>query len=53
MKLLVNSWDENYELYDLSVDPKETTNIAVQHPALVKELHTELIKWWNKRKLPK
>ncbi len=53
MKLLVNSWDENFELYDLATDPKETTNIASQHPALVKELHAELIDWWGKRKIPK
>ncbi len=53
MKLLVNSWDENFELYDLSSDPKETTNIANQHPALVKELYAELINWWDKRKLPR
>ena len=52
MKLLVDSWDENFELYDLVADPKETTNIAEQNPDLVKELHIELMEWWAKRKIP-
>ena len=52
MKLLVDSWDENFELYDLVADPKETTNIAEQNPDLVKELHIVLMEWWAKRKIP-
>lgn len=33
------------ELYDLSVDPSENNNVAVQHPQLVKELSSRLMTW--------
>ena len=33
---------EEFELYDLVSDPGETKNIAAQHPAILKEMKTEL-----------
>lgn len=34
-----------HELYDLSVDPGETTNIADAEPTLVRELEHEALRW--------
>ena len=33
------------ELYDLEKDPKETNNIASQHPEIVKAMQAELLDW--------
>ena len=33
------------ELYDLLADPKETTNIAAQHPDVVKSMNSQLRQW--------
>ncbi|MBT3373962.1 MAG: arylsulfatase [Lentisphaerae bacterium] len=35
------------ELYDLSVDPGQTTNVADQHPELVAELREAYEEWWD------
>lgn len=35
------------ELYDLSSDPEQRHDIAIQHPALVTELRGEYEKWWT------
>ncbi|MEM9657464.1 MAG: hypothetical protein AAF961_03800, partial [Planctomycetota bacterium] len=34
-----------WELYDLLNDPAETTNIADQHPQVIKEMQTQLAQW--------
>jgi arylsulfatase A-like enzyme len=39
------------ELYDLSVDPRESMNVAAKHPEVVKELTAKVEKW--KATLPK
>ena len=35
-----------WELYDLKADPGQEKEIAVQHPALVKELSGAYDQWW-------
>lgn len=52
MKLLANDYDDKVELYDLAADPLEKNNIAGDHPALVKTLKEELLKWWTSRAGP-
>jgi arylsulfatase A-like enzyme len=42
-----NEPNEQIELYDLSQDPAETTNLAAAHPAVVARLRAELDRWWN------
>jgi arylsulfatase A-like enzyme len=37
----------NKELYDISKDPYETTNVAEQHPDVVATLRKEYDKWWE------
>lgn len=49
MKLLLNSFDDRIELYDLRKDPYEQRNLAEKYPALVKELSERVIHWWNDR----
>ena len=34
----------NFQLFDLEADPKQTTNIAGQHPELLARLKAELLK---------
>lgn len=41
-KLIHYYEDERQELYDLTTDPSEESNIAVQHPNVVAELHKTL-----------
>lgn len=43
-KLVVNGKNAP-ELYDMGDDPYETTDIAAEHPELVKQMHAELLKW--------
>lgn len=47
-KLFTTSDGSKTELYDLTVDPKETINIADKNPQLVVKLKAELIAWFNK-----
>jgi hypothetical protein len=35
----------DFELYDLIKDPGETTNIAAEHPDIVKAMSEQLLKW--------
>jgi arylsulfatase A-like enzyme len=49
-KLLVNDDGSRMELYDLSRDPKETTNLAEAKPDVAKQMATRLLKW--RRSLP-
>jgi len=38
---------DNKELYDLQVDPGETTNVLPEHPDVVASLRTAYDKWWQ------
>ena len=49
-KLLVNADGTREELYDLATDPKETTNLAAQHPEVSKRLKDQALAW--RRSLP-
>ena len=49
-KLLINSNGTGMELYNIDEDPNETTNIAIKHPLLCKELSQKVINWYNKGK---
>ena len=40
----------NKELYDLSADPGEQTNVIDQHPDAVAKLRTAYDKWWEEAK---
>ena len=50
-KLLMNSDGTRIELYNLCDDINETTNVADANPKLVEKLKTELLKWWDTRKV--
>ena len=39
-------WVNNQELYDIRNDPFESTNVADQHPKVVKELQAAFDQWW-------
>ena len=41
-KLVAPSGNSDFELYDLSKDPSETNDLAIQNPAVVKELTSQL-----------
>ncbi|MCG8652572.1 MAG: arylsulfatase, partial [Pirellulales bacterium] len=40
-------WVNNRELYDISKDPYEQTNVADQHPDVVRELRQAYDLWWR------
>ncbi len=44
-KLYSGDQGKNWELYDLSTDPSETTNLAAARPELVKELKEQVTAW--------
>jgi N-acetylgalactosamine-6-sulfatase len=44
-KLLMNPDRGRVELYDIPKDPTELDNVAVEKPAVVKELSEKLLKW--------
>jgi arylsulfatase A-like enzyme len=44
-KLLVNADGSGAELYDLSADPKETTNVAAEHPERARRLSARALEW--------
>lgn len=50
-KLLVNADGKGRELYDMEVDPNETTNLAVRHPKLVNDLSKTVIDWYFTKRL--
>ena len=37
----------NTELFDISVDPGETTDVAASHPEVVEELRRAFDAWWE------
>ena len=47
----MNSDGTRIELYNLCDDINETTNVADANPKLVEKLKTELLKWWDTRKV--
>ena len=44
-KLLVNADGSDIELYNLSVDPKETTNVAAENPERTQQLVAAALSW--------
>jgi arylsulfatase A-like enzyme len=46
-KLLCNADGRGVELYDLSVDSEEATNVAAAHHDIVARLTKELLEWWQ------
>lgn len=46
-KLLCNDGAADAELYDMSADPKETTNVAGEHPDIVKSLSAQVCEWYK------
>ncbi|MBR4974288.1 MAG: hypothetical protein IKY60_01750 [Bacteroidales bacterium] len=36
------------QLYDMVADPNETTDLAAQHPALVRKLSQQVCQWYAK-----
>jgi hypothetical protein len=40
-------WGEETELYDLSADPGEESNLAPDRRAIVERLTKELDRWWQ------
>jgi arylsulfatase A-like enzyme len=38
---------KDWQLFDLKNDPGEKTNVAAEHPDVVKELETAYDKWWQ------
>jgi hypothetical protein len=43
---LIHYWEDGrHELYDLSVDVSERTDLSARYPALADSLHTELGRW--------
>lgn len=49
MKLMLNSFDDKIELYDIRKDPEEKNNIASDYPELVEELSSVVLEWWKTR----
>ena len=50
-KLLTNDDGTRTELYNLTTDPAEKTDLAEKQPAIVKDMKTKLLAW--RGKLPK
>ena len=44
-KLLINANGSRAELYDITVDPKETNNVLEKHPDVAKRLSEAALKW--------
>jgi arylsulfatase len=44
-KLVWGASDQRWELYDLSIDRSETTDLALKHPGRVKEMSTTWVTW--------
>ena len=47
-KLLCNGDASDVQLYDMVADPNETTDLAAQHPALVRKLSQQVCQWYAK-----
>ena len=41
------SGDKQWQLFDLKADPGEKTDVAAQHPEVVKELDAAYDQWWD------
>lgn len=44
-KLLLSHDQQRVELYDIPADPAEATNLAAQHPEIVKRMSEPLLRW--------
>ena len=44
-KLIFNASNNSFELYDLSTDPNETTNLASKYPDKVREEYVYISAW--------
>lgn len=51
-KLLMNPNGSYLELYDMSKDVYETTNLAEQNPEVAEEMKNRLAGWWETRLIP-
>ena len=49
IKLLINSFDDRVELYNLKKDPYERHNVAGKYPELVECMRTRVTQWWDER----
>jgi arylsulfatase A-like enzyme len=47
-KLILNLWTGKEQLFDEEQDPKELTDVAKEHPDVVKEFDSRLHEWMNK-----
>lgn len=52
-KLILNLWTGKEELFDEEKDPGEHTNVAKEHPEVVKELYARLQEWMKANTPPK
>lgn len=46
-KLLCDYDGSRPELYDITADPGETTNLVATHPEIVEPMVRQLVDWWN------
>jgi arylsulfatase len=44
-KLVKNGLESNWDLYNITKDPTETSNLAGEHPEVVKEMDLQFRKW--------
>jgi arylsulfatase A-like enzyme len=51
-KLILNLWTGKEQLFDEEKDPKELTNVAEEHPDVVKDLDARLQKWMKENTPP-
>lgn len=42
-----NSGEKQWQLFDVKVDPGEKTDVAAQHPEVVRELEAAYDRWWT------
>jgi len=46
-KIEYNTYEDHYELYNITSDPEQKSNVAGQHPEIVKELVRKYERWWD------
>ena len=46
-KFLINNNGTGAELYNLTTDPSEKTNVAPQRPEVVQRMRSQLMTWWQ------
>lgn len=50
--LATSDHNNHWSLYDLEADPKQTQNVASEHPTRLAELKQEYAQWYRKTRLP-